>query len=150
MHSYARPLMVLSVIAVSSLVTAKLSASNAPAAAPPAAVLTGALARADAALTSAELTAYRGWIKYLRTDAGTAITRHGAARTEAREAARRLGDWVQRITANPNLLATLSGVQECAYESRADDSGQPFKMTGRCPSSTTVARSPGSASWVAR
>ena len=85
-------------------------------------------ARAEAALARADLAAYRGWIKYLRYGADTAAARRGAASTEAREAARRLDEWVGRITANPHLLATLTGVQEWAYESPADGSGQPFKM----------------------
>ena len=125
-------------------------AGHPDAANPPAAVFAEAGARADAALARADLAAYRGWIKYLRTDAGTAVMRQGAASKDATEKIHRLDDWVARITADPNLLATLRGVQEWAYESGADDSGQPFKMTGRCPSSTTVAHSPGSASWVAR
>ena len=82
----------------------------------------------EAALSRADLASYRGWIKYLRYDAVTAVARHGAAGKEAAEKIRRLDDWVQRIMADPNLLATLTGVQEWAYESRADDSGQPFKM----------------------
>lgn len=40
----------------------------------------------------------------------------------------RLEDWEQRIEANPGVLATLRGVQEWAYESPVDGSGQPFKI----------------------
>jgi hypothetical protein len=91
-------------------------------------VFAEASARTEAALSRAELTAYRGWIKYLRYGAETAVARHGAASPEAAAEIRRLDDWVARISADPNLLAALSGVQEWAYESRADDSGQPFRM----------------------
>jgi hypothetical protein len=116
------------------LVTSNLAATDTAvadhpdAANPSAAVFAEAGARADAALARADLAAYRGWIKYLRTDAGTAVARQGAASKEAAEKTRRLDDWVARITADPHLLATLRGVQEWAYESRADGSGQPFKM----------------------
>lgn len=99
-----------------------------PATAGQAGAFTAASASADAALARADLAAYRGWIKYLRHEAGTAVERHGGASQEAAETIRRLDEWVARITADPNLLATLGGVQEWAYESRADGSGQPFKM----------------------
>ena len=82
-------------------------------------------ASTDAALGRADLAAYRGWLKYLRLDAQTA-ERRGAA--DASDKARRLGDWLARIAANPGLLATLTGVQEWAYESPVDDSGQPFRI----------------------
>ena len=128
MHPLARLRAVLSVVASSFFVIAKLSASDTPAATLPPAAFAEAGARANAALARADLAAYRGWIKYLRTDAGTAVLRQGAASKDATEKIHRLDDWVARITADPNLLATLRGVQEWAYESGADDSGQPFKM----------------------
>ena len=116
------------------LVNSRLTATDAAVADHPGApnpipaVFAEAGARADAALARADLAPYRGWIKYLRFEAETAVGRHGAASTEAMEKARRLDDWVRQITADSDLLAKLRGVQEWAYESRVDDSGQPFKM----------------------
>ncbi len=83
--------------------------------------------RADAALARPDLAAYRGWIKYLRFDAAHA-TERGATPADALAKARRLDDWVTRVSAEPGLLGTLRGVQEWAYESAVDDSGQPFKL----------------------
>ncbi len=91
-------------------------------------VLADVQARAETALARADLADYRGWIKFLRFEAETAVARHGAASEEAQAKTKRLADWVERITANPKLLATLTGVQEWAYESPVDGSGQPFKM----------------------
>ena len=90
--------------------------------------LPAALTQADAALARPELAAYRGWIKFLRFEAETATAKNGAASEDAQAKTKRLAGWVERITANPKILATLTGVQEWAYESRADGSGQPFKM----------------------
>jgi|CZKI01.1.fsa_nt_gi hypothetical protein len=83
----------------------------------PAGFLADACGRADGALARSDLAAYRGWIKYLRLDAVAAPAK-----------AHRLGEWVRRIEADPNLLATMGGVQEWAYESPVDDSGQPFRI----------------------
>lgn len=85
-------------------------------------------ATAKNALGRADLVDYRGWIKFLRSEAETAAERHGVDSATAREKTARLADWLQRITANPRLLATLRDVQEWAYESPADGSGQPFKI----------------------
>jgi hypothetical protein len=109
-------------------VTDAAVADHPGAANPTPAVFAEASARADAALARADLAPYRGWIKYLRFEAETAVGRHGAASTGAMEKTRRLDDWARQITADSNLLAKLRGVQEWAYESRVDDSGQPFKM----------------------
>lgn len=84
--------------------------------------------KADAALARTDLAAYRGWIKFLRFEVDEAMTKSGAPSEDAQAKTKRLAEWVERITANPNLLATLTGVQEWAYESPADGSGQPFKM----------------------
>ena len=97
-------------------------------AAPPAIVLAEVQAKADAALARADLAAYRGWIKFLRFEAETAAAKSGASSEAAQAKIKRFAEWLDRIAANPNLLATLTGVQEWAYESRADGSGQPFKM----------------------
>jgi hypothetical protein len=116
----------LSLLACISFVNTDLIAADPAAANPP--LLAGAVARADSALARADLAACRGWIKFLRFEAETAAARHGAASKEAAEKTARLDDWLQRINANPDLLTKLSGVQEWAYESRVDGSGQPFKM----------------------
>ena len=107
--------------------TAGGAAAPAPSAADPAALLADSCARADGELARADLAAYRGWIKYLRRDAVSAAARSGAA-GEAAAKARRLDDWLRRIDADPGLLAALRGVQEWAYESPVDDSGQPFRI----------------------
>lgn len=85
-------------------------------------------AEAATALARADLADYRGWIKFLQREAETAAVRHGATSPAAVEKAARLADWLKRITANSGVIATLTGVQEWAYESPADGSGQPFKI----------------------
>jgi dienelactone hydrolase len=82
----------------------------------------------EEALQRPELAAYRGWLKFLRFEAAAAAQRSGPADETAVTNARRLDDWTRRIADNPDLLATLRGVQEWAYESPVDGSGQPFKM----------------------
>ncbi len=99
-----------------------------PSAADAARLLDQARGQAEAALARADLADYRGWIKFLRFEAETAVAKDGAASEAALAKTKRLAEWVERITANPHLLATLTGVQEWAYESAADGSGQPFKM----------------------
>ncbi len=114
---------------ISRLAAADAAAGDRPGAPSPSpANFAEASTRADAALARSDLAPYRGWIRYLRYDAGAAVARHGAASQEAAEKIHRLDEWVRQITADPNLLVTLRGVQEWAYESRADDSGQPFKL----------------------
>jgi hypothetical protein len=98
--------------------------------APPAGVSLESLQpRVDAALARADLAAYRGWIKYLALEADTAASRSGAGREAAREKAARLAGWLDRIEVNPALLNTLRGVEEWAYESAADGTGQPFRIS---------------------
>jgi hypothetical protein len=118
----------LPVLIVISCLVLPPAARAVEASTPPAAGLADVQSRADAALARADLTAYRGWIKFLRFEAETAVTKHGATSAEAQAKVKRFAEWVDRISANPNLLATLTGVQEWAYESRVDGSGQPFKM----------------------
>jgi len=93
----------------------------------PAPFLSEVCGRAEAALARPDLAAYRGWIKFLRFEAETAAAR-GAAPDAAQAKARRFDEWVTRIAADPQLLSTLRGVQEWAYESPVDGSGQPFKI----------------------
>lgn len=90
--------------------------------------LPAATASAEVVLARPELAAYRGWIKFLCFEAETAVARSGAESDAAREKIARLEDWVTRIAADPELLGKLRGVQEWAYESPVDGSGQPFKL----------------------
>jgi predicted esterase len=90
--------------------------------------LADACAKTDEALGRTDLVDYRGWLKFLRFEANFAAEHGGAASEKARAKAHRLAQWVREISANPNLLHSLSGVQEWAYESPVDDSGQPFKI----------------------
>lgn len=90
--------------------------------------LPAAIAAEEQALARPELAAYRGWLKFLRFEAETAVARSGADSIAAREKITRLADWTKRIAADPQLLGKLRGVQEWAYESPADGSGQPFKI----------------------
>ncbi len=76
---------------------------------------------AGAVLGREDLQAYHGWIKYLAFRAEQVPPRP--------EAAARLTEWVDRILQNPRALSELRGVHEWAYESRADGSGQPFRIS---------------------
>jgi hypothetical protein len=87
-----------------------------------------AASAAEVALAQPELAAYRGWLKFLRFEAETAVARSGAASAPAADKISRLVEWTRRITADPQLLGKLRGVQEWAYESPVDGSGQPFKI----------------------
>lgn len=73
-----------------------------------------------------DLAAYHGWIKYLLFEAEHAGERFPDQPDVAREKRRRLEEWTRRILQNPKVLQDLRGVQEWAYESPADGSGQPF------------------------
>ncbi len=105
-----------------------LPAPSAQAAGVPAAFLADAAARTEAALARGGMADYRGWLKYLRFDAQAEAARSGAASEAAVAKARRLDDWLRRVSAEPGLLSSLRGVQEWAYESPVDDSGQPFRI----------------------
>ncbi|MFT3829929.1 MAG: hypothetical protein QM691_09525 [Opitutaceae bacterium] len=113
------PLLLLSLVAA-------LCASAQPA--PPSAARALPSAADDAAIARPELAAYRGWLKFLRFEAETAVARAGADSAMAREKIARLEEWTQRIAADPELLGKLRGVQEWAYESPVDGTGQPFKL----------------------
>lgn len=84
--------------------------------------------RARPLLERPDLAACRGWIKFLSFEADTAAARNGTNSEPALAKAARLADWLQRIESNPGVLDTLRGVQEWAYESPVDGSGQPFKL----------------------
>jgi hypothetical protein len=119
-------------------VALQLAAQPVPSAAPD---LASAIHAEEAALARADLAAYRGWLKFLRFEAETAVARHGAANTAAHEKIARLADWTKRISADPALIGRLRGVQEWAYESPVDGSGQPFKLN--IPTDYDPARPPG-------
>ncbi|HLP00418.1 MAG TPA: hypothetical protein VK163_00230 [Opitutaceae bacterium] len=107
---------------------AALCASAQPAPQPAVVALPAAVSAADAAVARPELAAYRGWLKFLRVEAENAVARSGADSAAAREKIARLDDWTRRIAADPALLGKLRGVQEWAYESPVDGTGQPFKL----------------------
>lgn len=85
-------------------------------------------AAVHALLQRAELAPYRGWLKFLQFRAEQETARGGAESEAAKQATERLREWVKRIEEDPALLGKLRGVQEWAYESPADGSGQPFKL----------------------
>lgn len=85
-------------------------------------------AAVHALLQRQDLAPYRGWLKFLQFRAEQETARGGAESEAARKATERLREWVKRIEADPALLGKLRGVQEWAYESPADGSGQPFKF----------------------
>jgi hypothetical protein len=84
--------------------------------------------RADALVAQPDLESYRGWLKYLSCAARTASSRKGIASDDAVAKAQRLDEWTKKIAADPKVLETLRGVQEWAYESPADGTGQPFRI----------------------
>ena len=121
---------VLALCGLFSIAALSFGAGDAPIpAADPAKFLSQAGAGVDAALARPDLEPYRGWLRFLRFEAESEAARSGVASDAAATKARRLDDWLRRITANPGILGTLTGVQEWAYESAVDDSGQPFKMS---------------------
>ena len=97
--------------------------------------------RAEALLARPELSAYRGWLKFLRFRAEWENSRAATTNALAQTNLNRFADWVKRIEAHPGVLGTLRGVQEWAYESSVDDSGQPFKLN--IPTDYKPSRPPG-------
>ncbi|MBN2091528.1 carbohydrate binding domain-containing protein [candidate division KSB1 bacterium] len=79
-------------------------------------------------LTSNKLTRYHGWLRYLQYLVSYYQKREGAEADRTLQTIYRLTRWTQTIQDNPAALDTLSGVQEWAYFSKVDDSGQPFKL----------------------
>jgi poly(3-hydroxybutyrate) depolymerase len=100
--------------AASSTAAISAAASSSPLPARAAELASAVLARPD-------LAAYRGWIEYLRFQA-----EHGVSRESA---GAQLAAWSERILDDPAVLSKLRGVQEWAYESPADGSGQPFRIS---------------------
>lgn len=79
-------------------------------------------------LKNEKLKAYHGWIKYLIYDVQVVANRPGNSEEQIREKKYRLKSWIKRINENPNVIKTLRGLQEWAYESPVDGSGQPFMI----------------------
>lgn len=79
-------------------------------------------------LASKELARYHGWMCYLQYLASYYHKQDGAEADRTLQALYRIARWAQTIQDNPATLDTLSGVQEWAYFSKVDDSGQPFKL----------------------
>lgn len=82
----------------------------------------------DALLAEPGLSRYHGWISYLNYLIGYARERDGDEGERTLQACYRLSQWLDKVHTDPALLDTLSGVQEWAYLSRVDDTGQPFKL----------------------
>lgn len=83
---------------------------------------------ASAVIDDASLEDYRGWIQYLCFLESFYSKQDGNESDRALQAAFRLDQWIAAVRANPQALEKLTGVQEWAYSSRADDTGQPFKI----------------------
>ncbi len=79
-------------------------------------------------LSNPTLIRYHGWIKYLHFLTGFNQKQEGAEGERTLQALYRLNKWIFMIKDHPALLDTLRGVQEWAYLSQVDDSGQPFKI----------------------
>ncbi len=79
-------------------------------------------------LATNERARYHGWMRYLQYLASYYHKQDGAEADRTLQALYRIARWAQTIQDNPAALDTLSGVQEWAYFSKVDDSGQPFKL----------------------
>jgi predicted peptidase len=79
-------------------------------------------------LSSEALARYKGWVRYLQYLASNYQKQDGEEADRTLQALFRLDQWTQTIQDDPAALDTLSGVQEWAYLSKVDDSGQPFKL----------------------
>lgn len=96
--------------------------------APTAAQIAEAEHAADALIARQDLATYRGWLKYLKFRATADAQRMGSDTPAAKTAYLNLIDWTAKIAADPDVVGKLRGVQEWAYESQADGSGQPFRI----------------------
>jgi pimeloyl-ACP methyl ester carboxylesterase len=84
--------------------------------------------RANSVIDDPSLDVFRGCIQYLRFLASFYRDREGEESDRSLQASLRLDRWTATARENPKALDTLSGVREWAYSSRADDTGQPFKI----------------------
>lgn len=94
----------------------------------PAGLMDGLNLKSEALVQDKDKAAYRGWIRYLRYRVSWYRETEGDRSERALLAAHRLAVWTRTIRDNPSAIDTLSGAVEWAYASRADDSGQPFKI----------------------
>jgi poly(3-hydroxybutyrate) depolymerase len=84
--------------------------------------------RSNEILSSFKQFRYHGWVRYLQYLTSYYQQQDGEEADRTLQAFFRLDQWTQNIHENPAVLDTLSGVQEWAYLSQVDDSGQPFKL----------------------
>jgi len=76
------------------------------------------------------ISAYHGWIKYLIFDVQEVANRPGITEEQKEGKINRLELLVQQLNKeHPTILQSMRGVQEWAYESSVDGSGQPFMIT---------------------
>jgi len=73
-----------------------------------------------------KMTDYAGWIDYLATQVDLGMDDREEPSSKSIEAASRLIKWTTKITADANTISKLRGMQEWAYLSKADGTGQPF------------------------
>jgi hypothetical protein len=73
------------------------------------------------------MTDYAGWIDYLATQVDLGMAAEGDEPSgKTIEAASRLAQWTSKLASDANTLSKLRGLQEWAYLSKADGTGQPF------------------------
>ncbi|MBN1895248.1 hypothetical protein JW906_12170 [bacterium] len=94
----------------------------------PAALEGSLFENAHALISDRSFLDYKGWIQYLRFLASWYREREGRDSDRFLQSALRLDRWTRTVRENPKALDSLSGVHEWAYSSRADDTGQPFKI----------------------
>ncbi len=92
--------------------------------------LIGELAAASRAMQAVKgMETYAGWLDYLAGKLERETQGASAPSAKAAALALQLDDWIERILADPaQALAGLRGVQEWAYLSEADGTGQPFTI----------------------
>ena len=86
-----------------------------------------ALVQSESIIQNPSLNDYHGWLKYLIYRIEDARTRNLEKQVMI-DFGFRLAGWCYRIGQNPSVLDTLQGVFEWGYESKADESGQPFHL----------------------
>ena len=89
----------------------------------------GLSASLDTLLSDDAYQDYHGWLKYLDILQEQSIERYGSTSEEAEGAEARVNEWVARIEGNIHTLSEMRGAFEWAYESDADDTGQPFTVS---------------------
>jgi predicted peptidase len=69
---------------------------------------------------------YTGWIDYLASQVEKGLAQGDTLSGKTVEVALKLTEWTTKIAADANTLSKLRGMQEWAYLSKVDDTGQPF------------------------